>query len=151
MNGGVKGQQDQPWAHDNAVGGGQQTVTNGNIIRTDGEVPKATKPQPSSVQQPITDPSRLLSNPAKNSNTGEVDPEYKSPELENTIKSYPAPKGLKVQMALDESYQIDPVKGTVKNLGQFTTKDKITSVEQVRKDLAVKPEFKSRVTHVQEF
>jgi hypothetical protein len=32
----------------------------------------------------ITDPSRLLGNPAKNNRTGEVDLEFKSPELDNT-------------------------------------------------------------------
>lgn len=36
LEGKVKGQQGQPWAHDNAIGGGNQVVTNGDIKR-DGE------------------------------------------------------------------------------------------------------------------
>ncbi|KKC99500.1 hypothetical protein [Photobacterium halotolerans] len=37
LEGRVKGQQDQPWAHKNAVGGGHQVVTNGDIVRIVGE------------------------------------------------------------------------------------------------------------------
>ena len=33
LEGKVKGQQGQPWAHENAIGGGHQVVTNGDIIR----------------------------------------------------------------------------------------------------------------------
>ncbi|OAJ93537.1 two-partner secretion domain-containing protein [Vibrio bivalvicida] len=36
LEGKVKGQQDQSWAHDNAIGGGNQVVTNGDVKR-DGE------------------------------------------------------------------------------------------------------------------
>ncbi|RUO76542.1 hypothetical protein CWI84_11675 [Idiomarina tyrosinivorans] len=37
LEGKVKGQQGQPWAHENAVGGGQQVVTNGDIVNKTGE------------------------------------------------------------------------------------------------------------------
>lgn len=33
LEGKVKGQQGQPWAHENAFGGGHQVVTNGDIVR----------------------------------------------------------------------------------------------------------------------
>ena len=54
-------------------------------------------------------------------------------------------------MAIDQSYQINPVTKKIQHPGSFTTRDKINSVDQVRSDLAVKPEFKENITHVQEF
>ncbi len=100
----------------------------------------------------LPDQNRLLANPARDPITGELDPNYRAPEAANSnITSYPAPEGTRVQMALDESYQVDLLTGKSKNPGSFTTKDNITSVEQVRGDLAVKPEFKKDVTHVQDY
>ena len=63
----------------------------------------------------------------------------------------PAPEGTRVRMAIDENYQVNKATGEVQRPGSFTTKDNIDSVDNVRNDLAIKPEFKDNVTHVQEF
>ncbi|MCV2884698.1 filamentous hemagglutinin N-terminal domain-containing protein [Aestuariibacter sp. AA17] len=108
-------------------------------------------PEPTAVV-PITDPARLLPNPAKSPVFNEIDPNFRSPEsAENSITSYLAPKGIIVNMAIDDSYQIDPLTGGVRNPGSFLTRDDIKEVEYVRQILAVKPEFKKNITHVQKF
>ena len=104
--------------------------------------------------QPITDPSRLLANPARNPKTGELDRNYYAPEMAGQkIESYVVPKeGMRVRMAVHEK-QIDPETGMIytDRLGGFTTGDKVSSVEQVHTDLGVKsPDWGPRKTHIQE-
>jgi len=114
-----------------------------------GSNPYASYIQPDEV---ITDPNRLLANPSRDPNTGELDPNYRAPEVDGgVIVSYPAAAGIRVQQAIDESYQVNPVTGQAQNPGSFTTRDNIDSVDQVRNDLAVKNEFKKNITHVQEY
>ena len=108
----------------------------------------------SNITEAITDPGRLVANPARNPRTGELDPNYKPPEASSDqVQSYLAPEGMKVNMAVHKR-QIDPKTGQVdpEKIGGFTTKDNITSVEQVHSDLAVKtPDWGPAKTHVQEF
>ena len=121
-------------------------------LKTAKKLPDAPEAKLTGTQEPITDPSRLLDNPARNQRTGELDPNYRAPEHPYApIESFSAPEGTRVQMAVDESFQIDPATGQTINPSNFTTRGNITSTRQVRDDLAVKEEFKENITHVQEF
>jgi len=103
------------------------------------------------LNTPITDPNRLLANPARDSRTGEIDSDHRAPEdPRQPIESFPAPEGTRIEMAVSPG-QIDPVTGQVDSPGGFGSQDRIESAAQVRNDLAVKEEFKDQVTHVQEF
>lgn len=84
----------------------------------------------------------LLENKYPNSNAPEH-PDY-------PITAGPAPEGQRGWMAVEEG-QINPATGQVDRPGAFLSDDPITSVGQVRNDLAVRDDWKSNPTHVQEY
>ena len=84
----------------------------------------------------------LLENRFKGSNPPEH-PDY-------PISAGPAPEGTRGWMAVEEG-QIDPLTGQVNKPGQFLSDDPITSVDQVRNDLAVRSDWKGNPSYVQEF
>lgn len=89
-----------------------------------------------------TDDVLLLENKYPNSNA----PEHP----DHPITAGPATDGQRGWMAVEEG-QINPATGQVDRPGAFLSDDPITSVEQVRNDLAVRDDWKANPTHVQEY
>jgi hypothetical protein len=94
------------------------------------------------INEKTADEPLLLENQYKDSNP----PEH--PDF--PISSGPAPEGKRGWMAVDER-QINPKTGQVFKPGAFLSDDPITSVNQVRQDLAVRPDWKKNPSYVQEY